>query len=94
MKTINLDAFELDEFGRARLSDHDLQLIDDLGRVSLSGGDGVNDQCTGSNTQCNNQIKCDGSSNSSYCSNAGSCNTTLNKTRCANTGDIPEEVEL
>lgn len=91
MNTIDLSGFELDEFGRARLSDEDLKLLDDLGRVSLSGGDGINDTCTGSNNLCRNEIKCDGSTNGE-CANARSCHTTRNTKYCGNTSD--EQIEI
>lgn len=90
-ETIDFEAFELDQLGRARLSDEDLRLIDEMGRVALSGGDGVNDTCTGSNGSCRNEVKCDGSSNAGMCVNATSCNTTLNKTRCMN--QLEEQLE-
>lgn len=91
MNSIDLTGFELDEFGRARLSDEDLKLLDDLGRVSLSGGDGVNDSCGGTNNSCRNEIKCDGSSNG-QCANAGTCHTTSNTKFCSNTGE--EQIEV
>lgn len=90
--TIDFAAFELDELGRARLSDQDLGLIEEMGRIALAGGDGINDTCTGSNGSCRNETKCDGSSNGGMCVNATSCNTTLNKTRCAN--QLQDEMQI
>lgn len=91
MKLVDLEAFELDQFGRARLSSEDLQLIEDISRVTTAGGDGINSSCSGSNGLCNNDVKCDGSTNSTFCSNSGSCDVSMNKTRCGNT---QREVEL
>lgn len=92
MKIAGLKDCELDEFGRARLSDADLALIDELGLVTSAGGDGVNYDC-GSKTNgiCRNEGQCDGSTNGgANCTNAGSCNNSQNTKSCQNTAEMVE----
>lgn len=94
MKIAGLKDCELDEFGRARLSDADLALIDELGLVTSAGGDGINDKCGAqTNGICRNESQCDGSTNSgANCTNAGSCNSSVNSKSCQNTVEMMFEV--
>lgn len=83
---LNMDAFELDQLGRARLSDEDLTLLDELGQIAMSGGDGINDACPSTtNGSCVNAAKCELSSNTVQCFNQGSCDNTRNGPKCYNT---------
>jgi hypothetical protein len=94
MIALTLHALELDEFGRARLSDDDLKSLDDLIDFASAGGTPTtNDSCGGStNATCNN-LRCDGSTNGP-CSNTSACNSTTNKIRCHNSGGGPVPIEV